>query len=395
MTSQIVRVFPPSLSPLRFALMAGAAAVTLSACGEPLDWDLRDIGGDTLDTSIAARHLPDRPAPDSRGVISYPNYQVVVAQRGDTVRSVSQRLALDAQTLANYNGIEPDAPLRAGEIIALPTRVTEPVGGVIGGTIGGVAGGGAVGGGVNVSSLAGDAINRAESGTAPSALSTPSSEPFRHLVVRGETAYSIARIYNVPVNAIGEWNALPADLSIREGQYLLIPRAGEAPPLTSVSTAPGQGSPTPTPPSASAPLPQTASTAAPATPAAPDIGQAAAGASASPLVYPVTGPIIRAYARGRNDGIDIGAPAGTPVKAAAAGVVAAVTRDTNGVAVVVIRHDNNLLTVYTNLDELTVQKDSRVTQGQTIGKVKAAATPFLHFEVREGLESVDPADYLP
>ena len=61
----------------------------------------------------------------------------------------------------------------------------------------------------------------------------------------------------------------------------------------------------------------------------------------------------------------------------------------------VIRHANNLLTVYTNLDNLTVEKGTDVTQGQTIGKVRAGNPSFLHFEVRQGLESVDPTGYLP
>jgi murein DD-endopeptidase MepM/ murein hydrolase activator NlpD len=113
------------------------------------------------------------------------------------------------------------------------------------------------------------------------------------------------------------------------------------------------------------------------------------------FAYPVQGSIIRAYAPGRNEGIDIGVPAGTPVKAAGAGTVAAVTTDTQGVAIVVIKHPDNLLTVYTNIDNLTVAKDASVRGGQTIGEVRAGSPSFLHFEVRRGLQSVDPADFLP
>jgi murein DD-endopeptidase MepM/ murein hydrolase activator NlpD len=110
---------------------------------------------------------------------------------------------------------------------------------------------------------------------------------------------------------------------------------------------------------------------------------------------PVDGTIIRAYAQGRNEGIDIGVAAGTPVKAADAGTVAAVTKDTAGVAIVVIKHADNLLTVYTNLEDLTVEKNSTVRRGETLGKVRAGDPAFVHFEVRRGLQSVDPADYLP
>jgi murein DD-endopeptidase MepM/ murein hydrolase activator NlpD len=111
------------------------------------------------------------------------------------------------------------------------------------------------------------------------------------------------------------------------------------------------------------------------------------------MVRPVAGTIIRAYAAGRNEGIDIGVPAGTSVKAADAGSVAAVTTDTSGVAIVVIKHAGNLLTVYTNLADLSVEKGDTISRGQAIAKVGAGDPSFLHFEVRRGLESVDPAEF--
>ena len=118
-------------------------------------------------------------------------------------------------------------------------------------------------------------------------------------------------------------------------------------------------------------------------------------ASASRLAAPVQGSIIRAYAPGSNEGVDFGVPAGTDVRAADAGSVAAVTTDTSGGSIVVIRHADGLLTVYTQMDNLTVQKDASVSRGQVIGKVRAGNPSFLHFEVRRGLKSVDPMDFLP
>ena len=160
------------------------------------------------------------------------------------------------------------------------------------------------------------------------------------------------------------------------------------------------GSSTPTPPSAVAPLPEVDATpdtpeTTPPAPPAPDIGEVTTPATSAPFIYPVEGAIIRAYNPGRNEGIDIGVPAGTTVKAAAAGTVAAITQNTNGAQIVVVRHTGNILTVYVNVDNLTVSKDDRVTQGQGIASVAAGDPSFLHFEVRDGLESVDPADFLP
>jgi murein DD-endopeptidase MepM/ murein hydrolase activator NlpD len=105
---------------------------------------------------------------------------------------------------------------------------------------------------------------------------------------------------------------------------------------------------------------------------------------------------VRAYAAGSNEGIDIAASAGDEVVAAAAGTVAAITRDTNGIAIVVIRHATDLLTVYTNLDGLTVAEGASVRQGQKIGVVKATNPAVVHFEVRlSGMKSANPEDYLP
>ena len=110
--------------PVRRVVMTGVAMVALAACKD-FDFDLRDMGNG-FDTSSAVQTLPGRPRPDDRGVISYPNYQVVVARRDDTIRGIAIRLGLDANELAEYNGIDPDVILRRDEIIALPTRVAEP-----------------------------------------------------------------------------------------------------------------------------------------------------------------------------------------------------------------------------------------------------------------------------
>ncbi|WP_152972147.1 M23 family metallopeptidase, partial [Rhodobacter capsulatus] len=226
------------------------------------------------------------------------------------------------------------------------------------------------------------------------------AEPIRHRVARGETAYSIARYYNVPAKSVADWNGLPADLSVREGQMLMIPPAtGAAPrPATAALTEPGEGSPTPEPPSAAKPLPKEVPPKASApvdTSAAPDLGAARTEASrSSKFVMPVPGAIIRPYAKGKNDGVDIRAAAGTAVKAADAGTVAAITKDTEQVPILVLRHEGGLLTVYANIDGITVAKGDKVRRGQSIAKVRAGDTGFLHFEVRKGYDSVDPMPYL-
>ncbi len=363
--------------PARLSL-ALAAVLGLAACGGgELDWDLRP--GSVFSTADAARQTTaSRPSPDARGVISYPGYQVVVAQRGDSVRSVAGRLGIDAAALARHNSIEIDAALRGGETLVIP----------------GGASAVASGGGISATPLGGPA--------------TIATEPVRHTVQRGETAFTIARLYNISSRSLAEWNGLPPDLSVREGQILIIPVSeggedtrsaalAEPQQIGSQTPPPGTGSATPVPPSASQPLPQSSPAPAgqgAAAPQAPVADMAAQRTAQSRLAMPVDGRIIRAYQRGRNDGIGIGAPAGTEVRAAAAGTVAAITRDTQQVQILVIRHENNLLTVYANVDNIRVQRGDRVTRGQPIGVVRQGDPSFLHFEVREGQESVDPVPLL-
>lgn len=384
------------------ALTAVVILAALAGCGgRGLDLDFRGIGGGftTADAAREARTAP-RPSPDQRGVISYPTYDVAVAPGGETVAQMATRLGFGPNELARYNGLPPETPLKAGEIVALPARVA-----------GGVAAPGAPtpngtiapsAGGIDVTSLAGTALDRVGPSATPGTALPAGAEPVRHQVQRGETAYTIARAYNVSVRALADWNGLDSALTVREGQYLLIPvvleeqqTASAEPAPLAVVEAPGTGSVTPLPPSAGAPLPDEPASAAPAAPpASPDLAEDRTPASGARMAMPVNGKVVRAFQKGTADGIDISASAGTPVTAAADGTVAAITRDTDQVPILVVRHSGNLLTVYAGIDGITVAKGDKVSRGQTIAKVRAADPAFLHFQVREGTMSVDPMEYL-
>ncbi|QYK43561.1 MAG: peptidoglycan DD-metalloendopeptidase family protein [Paracoccaceae bacterium] len=376
----------------------GAMALLLSACSPTgvLDWDLR--GRDQGSTAEAAqRATAPRPSPDSRGVLSYPGYQVAMSRRGDTVASVASRVGLTPEELARANALQPGDSLRAGEILALPRRVAEAPA-AEGAT---AAPGAVIGGPIDVTTIAGAAIDRAAPAAAPAAPAPAAGpEPRRHRVARGETAYSVARLYGVSARALADWNGLGPDLALREGQTLLIPTAAAAPApaATADASAPGAGSATPTPPSAAQPLPAERPTAAaakpPETPPSPGLGATRTPASAARMAMPAEGRIIRPYAKGRNDGIDIAAAAGSPVRAAADGTVAAITKDTDQVPIVVIRHEGNLLTVYAGIDALSVTRGATVKRGQQIAVIRRADPAFLHFEVRRGADSVDPVEFL-
>ncbi len=114
------------------------------------------------------------------------------------------------------------------------------------------------------------------------------------------------------------------------------------------------------------------------------------------LVYSKTLEEWRAHS-----GIDIAADRGTPVKAAADGVVCDVRNDKFYGITVVIDHENGLKTLYRNLaSDETVAVNQKVKQGEVIGSIgntamdESAEQPHLHFEVLKDNINEDPTQYL-
>ena len=370
----------------------------LAACSEfqsgNLDFDLRG-GPGQVNTGQALQQAPaSRPEPDANGLITYPNYQVAVARRGDTVASVASRIGFSAEELGRFNGVDADSPLRANAVLALPRRATP---------------GNAGGGRPDITSIAGAAIDRASGGGTATPVAVQSGqEPVRHQVARGETAFSIARLYGVSPSSLAEWNGLGSDLAVREGQFLLIPLVIGADGAAAIAT-PISNANEPVPPSASSALPETIE--AEPLPDSPNLDQFRTEASAAPapapapaatpepaasptaLRRPVAGEVLRPFSS-RNEGIDIRAAEGTAVQAAAAGTVAAITRDTDQVPILVLRHDGGLLTVYANIKDIRVEKGAAITAGQRLASVGGGDPSFLHFEVRRGFDAVDPEPLL-
>ena len=194
-----------------------------------------------------------------------------------------------------------------------------------------------------------------------------------HVVQRGETGFTIAYVHAVPWRDIAVANGISPDAPIRPGQKLLIPT------LIAPVEAPA-GSPA-TQPSAAA------TTARPA-PA---------------WRWPLSGTVRRGFtARGAanyHDGLDIPAPKGTAVRAAAAGRVLFAAREpTQFGNMVVIDHGDGWHSAYAFLDRVTVKEGETVSQGERVGLVGStgrARGNELHFEMRRDNRPVDPRTLLP
>jgi murein DD-endopeptidase MepM/ murein hydrolase activator NlpD len=118
------------------------------------------------------------------------------------------------------------------------------------------------------------------------------------------------------------------------------------------------------------------------------------------LAWPVQGVLYSRFGK-RNgqphEGIDVAAPEGTLITAAAAGrVVFSGTQSGYG-SLVILRHGGDLITVYAHASELLVREGERVSAGEPIarvGRTGRASGPHLHFEVREGTRARDPLRWL-
>lgn len=100
-----------------------------------------------------------------------------------------------------------------------------------------------------------------------------------------------------------------------------------------------------------------------------------------------------------HDGIDLRAPTGTPVLAAAPGKVIYSGQKIRGYGkMVVLKHDAKLSTIYAHNSKLYVKRGDQVRRGQRIalsGSTGRSTGPHVHFEIREGVTAINPSSLLP
>lgn len=128
----------------------------------------------------------------------------------------------------------------------------------------------------------------------------------------------------------------------------------------------------------------------------------AAGIESPNFLWPVDGKVISPFGDnpngGRNDGINISATRGAPVRAAEAGEVSYVGNELKSYGnLILIRHDNGFITAYAHNDGVHVKRGERVERGQVIGSAGDSGDVSqvqLHFELRRGTAPVDPSPYL-
>lgn len=398
-----------------YVLYADVADYMLPAVAASMDAGPDVTTGETITAPVVAVVEDDVISVPMYGGAADTRYVTVVA--GDTLYSIGRRVGATVDEIAAMNNLAAPYALAVGQKLKVPGN-----GDVI-------------------------AVAPAEKNVAPVApdvISVPARAAVtpvtkvrvdRVTVGPGDTLYSISRKYSVPVNDLAVMNDLSAPFGLRVGQQIKVPNLGDSVPVAAAAVAPTsvvavktkQASVATTP---AAPVNKqnaktsksvtqtvakksennTAKTSG-ATPSAPVKKISSnpkqklpkiSARSSSKFSWPVRGKILSDYGSKSgglfNDGINISAARGTPVKAAENGVVAYAGNEVKGMGnLIIIQHTGGWMTVYAHMDSMVLRRGAKVSVGQKIGTVGSTGKvnkPQLHFEIRKGTRAYNPSSYL-
>lgn len=178
-----------------------------------------------------------------------------------------------------------------------------------------------------------------------------------HTVIAGDTIESIAKKYKVDSNAIldNEWNQLKLGDALNVGSKLVVPGGKKNIVQKTVRAFSGA-------------IPETAAR------------------GTGNFGWPVSGVVTQKFWT-FHQGVDIGAPLGTPLSAADSGFVIFAGWDTTGFGkMIIIDHGNGYSTLYGHLDRFAVQAGDSVKKGQLIGRVGSTGRstgPHVDFRIRQ------------
>jgi murein DD-endopeptidase MepM/ murein hydrolase activator NlpD len=232
----------------------------------------------------------------------------------------------------------------------------------------------------------------------PDAVAVPGGR--LHTVKPGETGIAIARAYGVEWNKVAAANRLKPPYVLEVGDKLLLPSATAVASMSVEERARAftldiddiitGGEP-------AAPVPRAPATASGAKTSKPAPLVVPTG-SAPSFGWPVDGRIISGFGPkpgGRfNDGVNLKASAGAPVRAAGDGVVAYAGDAIPGFGnLLLVKHAGGWVTAYGHNEALLVARGKKVARGEVIARAGATgsvAEPQVHFELRRGRTPVDP-----
>ncbi len=194
-----------------------------------------------------------------------------------------------------------------------------------------------------------------------------------HVVERHQTFYRICKTYGVDLKEVASLNGITDPSKIQTGQRIFIPGAKKVLKveiyIDDVVAEPGE--------------------------------KAKVAYKKLDFIWPVEGKISDVFDEAesrRHQGIDIFSPLGAPIRAVNPGTVIYSNNTIKGYGnLIILRHSEELVTVYAHNQVNLVEEGTWVEKGQIIGKVGQtgrATGPHLHFEIRKNNKAVDPMLFL-
>ncbi|MDR3510856.1 MAG: LysM peptidoglycan-binding domain-containing M23 family metallopeptidase [Caulobacteraceae bacterium] len=356
---------------------------------------IADQFGTTPEAILKANHLRHPRDLKVGGKLKVPTAKTYVVKPGDTLYSIGRRFDVPVDALKSLNGLESAARLHPGQKIDLPGQEAEapppeetPA---------------------RPARTRSSSRNRPEpptrSETGPAFSEQPAAAPPPPTAPPPVASGAAGPSQPIPYTSLTGRAPPPPS-------YTPPPPPAAAPP--SIYALPGQGGqpayppPVRTEPLAPAGPPFAQPVPEPGVAAGPTDAQVAA-AGKGRFIWPTPGAVLSGFGPKpggqRNDGVDIAAADGAPVRASAAGDVVYAGNLVPGFGnLVLIKHEDGWVTAYAHLSRTEVKIRDHVVQGAEIGAVGSSGgvdQPQLHFEVRyapsprERARPIDPTLVLP
>ena len=191
-------------------------------------------------------------------------------------------------------------------------------------------------------------------------IEKPKPEGIYHKVQKGETMWRIAKTYDVGVEDIVSINNIPNAASIEPNQLLFIPGAKEIKEIVLKT---------------------------------PEVKK-------DEFFWPIKGRVLSYFndAEGGSlsQGIDVEASLGESVKASRDGDIVLADYLNGYGYTVIVDHQDSYFSVYAHNAQLLVKVNDHVLRGESIAKAgKNGKLSFVHFEIRQGKQALNPLHYLP
>ena len=201
----------------------------------------------------------------------------------------------------------------------------------------------------------------------------PGMKGVYHVVERHQTFYRICKTYGVDLKEVASLNGITDPSKIQTGQRIFIPGAKKVLKveiyIDDVVAEQGE--------------------------------KAKIAYKKLDFIWPVEGKISDVFDETeskRHQGIDISSPLGTPIRASNAGMVIYSNNTIKGYGnLIILRHSEELVTVYAHNQVNLVEEGTWAEKGQIIGKVGQTGRtsgPHLHFEIRKNNKARDPLLFL-